>query len=64
MEIKSPATTRAAHAPSVPCLDAQDMELTVKTVRGIADINAGRCAPIAEVRARILSRYEPSRACV
>ena len=31
-------------------------------VAGIADIEAGRCAPVAEVRERLLSRYEPSRA--
>lgn len=41
-----------------------DVELTIKAVRGIADVDAGRCAPVSEVRARVLSRYEPTRACV
>ena len=47
-----------------PFFASQDGELAIKAMRGIADIEAGRCAPVAEVRERLLSRYEPSRACV
>ena len=57
-------TDTAVPAPSAPCLAPQDMELTMKAMRGITDVEAGRCAPVAEVRARVLSRYEPARACV
>ena len=52
---------RAAFAPFIV---SQDGELAVKAMRGIADIEAGRCAPVAEVRERLLSRYEQTRACV
>ena len=47
-----------------PFFASQDGELAIKAMRGIADIEAARCAPVAEVRERLLSRYEPSRACV
>ena len=56
--------TIKASTPPAPSLSLHDMDLTLKAVRGIADIEAGRCAPVAEVRARVLSRYEPSGACV
>ena len=48
----------AVRAPSTPCLSPQNVELTIKAVRGIADVEAGRCAPVAEVRARIISRTD------
>ena len=41
-----------------------DMELTMKAIRGIADVDAGRCATVETVRTRLLSRYEPKRVCV
>ena len=47
-----------------PFLVSQDGELVIKAMRGIADIEAGRCTPVAEVRERLLSRYEQTRACV
>jgi len=62
MKIESPAT--ATRTPSAPRFSTQDVELTFKAMRGIADIEAGRSAPVADVRARVLSRYEPSRVCV
>ena len=45
-------------------LTSQDVDLAVKAMRGIADIEAGRCAPVGDVRARVLSRYTSARACV
>ena len=50
--------------PEQPHLSPQDVELAVKAMRGISDIEAGRCATVADVRARVLSRYAPARACV
>ena len=40
-----------------PFLVSQDGELAVKAMRGIADIEAGRCASVADVSERLLSRY-------
>ena len=62
MKIESPST--ATRNPSAPRMSLQDAELTIKAMRGIADIEAGHSASVADVRARVLSRYEPSRACV
>ena len=59
MIIKSPSKhEHAAQAALAP----HDVELAIKAVHGIADISAGRCAPLAEVRARVLARYEPTKA--
>lgn len=63
MRIESQQAT-ATPKPSALHLAPSDVELTIKAVRGIADVEAGRCAPVSEVRARVLSRYEPSRASV
>ena len=38
-----------------------DMELTLKVVRGIADVAAGRTVPVETVRSRVVSRYEDAR---
>lgn len=54
----------AAHSVSTSRFETQDMELTMKAVRGIADVEVGRCDSVAEVRSRVLSRYKPSRICV
>ena len=62
MNIEPLAT--ATRTPSAPRFSPQDVELTFKAMRGIADIEAGRSAPVANVRDRVLSRYEPTRACV
>lgn len=50
--------------PSVSHHVLQDMDLVMRAVKGIADVEVGRSAPVAEVRARVLSRYESARACV
>lgn len=50
--------------PEQPHLSPQDVELAVKAMRGISDIEAGRCATVADVRARVLSRYAPAMAFV
>ena len=63
MRIEAQQAT-ATRQPASAHLAPSDVELTIKAVRGIADVEAGRCAPVADVRARILSRYEPSRVCV
>jgi predicted transcriptional regulator len=47
---------------SAPALQQNDVELAIKAIRGLADIAAGRCAPLEEVRSRVLSRYTPSMA--
>ena len=50
--------------PSMARVAPPDIELTIKAIRGIADVEAGRCATVEVVRTRLLSRYEPKRACV
>ena len=54
-------TSNHEHAAQA-ALAPHDVELAIKAVHGIADISAGRCAPLAEVRARVLARYEPTKA--
>ena len=62
MKAKVPVSKAAHRTKSAPSLSAHDLDLTIKTVRGIADIAAGRFAPVATVRARVLSRYADKRA--
>ena len=62
MRTKAPSTKPSRRAANAASLSASDLELTIKTVRGIADIAAGRFAPVATVRARVLSRYAGKRA--
>ena len=64
-DMKTKAQSEIATLPSSTShFESGDMELTMKAVRGIADAEAGRCSPVAEVRARVMSRYEQSRACM
>ena len=56
--IKETTITVGVQRPSFSqFLVSPDEELAIKAMRGIADIDAGRCAPVHEVRERILSRY-------
>ena len=58
MTVKALSSTEStAPVQTMPYLAPQDVEMTLKAIRGIADVTAGRCAPIEEVRARVLSRY-------
>ena len=60
MPIKANVVRRSL--PSHPV--SQDVELVMNAMRGIADMEAGRCDSVAEVRARVLSRYQAARVCV
>ena len=53
---------RKTRGQSAPALQQNDVELAIKAIRGLADVAAGRCAPLEEVRARVLSRYSPAMA--
>ena len=62
MRNKATSTQTGTGAPPSARELVQDMDLVVSAMKGIADVEAGRCAPVAEVRTRVLSRYEPAMA--